>query len=176
MNITYIKNVSTLEELKKEYKRLAMIHHPDCGGDTEIMKVINNEYDYLFSKLKNTHKNKAGQYYEKENSTENAGEWKDLIEKLISLKMVKVNIEIIGSFVWVSGETKPYKEELKNLGFKWSQNKTAWYMAPEGYRRQSRKQYDLNEIRGMYGSSTIKNGSAADEQERKKKARAVISA
>ena len=176
MNITYIKNVSTLEELKKEYKRLAMIHHPDCGGDTEIMKLINNEYDYLFPKLKNTHKNKEGQFYEKENKTEDVGEWKDLIDKLISLQMIKVSIEIIGSFVWVSGETKPYKEELKKLGFKWSQNKTAWYMAPEGYKRHSRKQYELNEIRDMYGSSTIKNEKAADEKDTKKKVRAKISA
>jgi hypothetical protein len=28
---------------------------------------------------------------------------------------------------WVSGETKPYKDELKAHGFKWAQKRGAWY-------------------------------------------------
>lgn len=44
----YFTNCRTLDELKKEYRRLAMLHHPDRGGDTETMKAINNEYDAVF--------------------------------------------------------------------------------------------------------------------------------
>jgi len=87
MTFKYILNVTTLEELKKEYKRLAMVYHPDLGGDTETMKVINNEYDFLFERLKNTHKNKDGEFYTKETDTETAGEWKEVIASLIKLKL-----------------------------------------------------------------------------------------
>lgn len=166
---TYITEATTLEELKQEYKRLAMLHHPDLGGDTETMKAINNEYDALFEELKHTHKNKAGEYYTKENTTETAGAWREVIEKLIRLHMENVKIELIGSFLWISGNTRLYKEDLKAIGMKWSKNKTAWYMAPDGYKGRSRKLYELDEIRGMYGSQTIRN-----EKDESKPAQAVI--
>lgn len=41
-------NVHTLDELKAEYRRLAIIHHPDKGGRTEDMQEINAEFDRLF--------------------------------------------------------------------------------------------------------------------------------
>lgn len=42
---TYFENVTTLDELKREYKRLAKLHHPDVGGDTATMQQINAEHD-----------------------------------------------------------------------------------------------------------------------------------
>lgn len=144
----YFKNVTTLEELKAEYKKLAMANHPDRGGDLETMKEINNEYDMLFPKLKNTHKNKDGETYQKE--TNEAPSWfKDLIDTLI--RMEGVHVEIIGCFVWVSGNTKPYKDQLKELGFKWHSKKVCWYKAPEDYVKRSKKQYSMSDIRDMYG-------------------------
>ena len=48
----FFANCATLDELKKEYRRLAMIHHPDHGGDTATMQAINAEYDAFFPALK----------------------------------------------------------------------------------------------------------------------------
>ena len=47
----FSNNISTMEELRREYRRLAKLHHPDAGGDTEDMKQINSEYDTLFAVL-----------------------------------------------------------------------------------------------------------------------------
>lgn len=40
----YFANISTLDDLKREYRRLVMIHHPDRGGDTATMQAINKWY------------------------------------------------------------------------------------------------------------------------------------
>lgn len=146
--MAYFTNCKTLEELKAAYKKLALKNHPDCGGDEAVMKEINKEYDVVFPKLKNIHVNKDGEQYEKEN-TETVEEFKDIITAL--MKMQGVHIEIIGSFVWVTGDTRPHKEALKELGFKWHSKKLCWYKSPEGYRRSGKKQYSMDEIKEMYG-------------------------
>lgn len=146
-----IKSVETLEELKQAYKKLALIHHPDRGGNEELMKQLNNEYDELFEKLKSVHKNKEGVIYNKE-TQEEPRYWKEIIAQLLGLKMVDVTIEVIGSFLWVSGKTMPYKDELKKLEMKWSRGKESWYLSPPGYKKYTHKKYDLDDIRGMYGS------------------------
>jgi len=141
----------TLEELKVMYRKLATQHHPDKGGDTATMQAVNNEYDELFPRLKDTHKTKEGKTYTaRQATTETADQFKDLIDQL--MKMDDIVIEVIGCFVWVTGDTKPHKEQLKALKFQWHSKKKAWYLAPENYRKRSRKDYGLDEIRDMYGS------------------------
>jgi multiple sugar transport system permease protein len=46
----FIPEPRTLEELKKLYRTLTKIHHPDCGGTNDDMKVVNAEYKTLFEK------------------------------------------------------------------------------------------------------------------------------
>jgi len=43
----YFNSSSTLSEHKLIYRRLAMLNHPDMGGNPEIMKRINIEYDKI---------------------------------------------------------------------------------------------------------------------------------
>lgn len=157
----YFAECTTLEELKSEYKKLVMIHHPDRGGDLATMQTINAEYDETFPRLKNIHKNKDGETYEKE-SQEAPNEFKDLMEAL--LKMDGVHIEVIGCFVWVSGDTKPHKDQLKALGFKWHSKKLCWYKAPDDYKRRGKKQYAMDEIRNMYGVQYEADGESKEKR------------
>jgi len=152
MNKFFTPTPETLEELKAQYKQLAKKHHPDRGGDTATMQAINAEYDGLFPRLKDVHKTKDGETYTaRQESTETADHFKDLITQLMRLD--DIVIEVIGCFVWVTGDTKPHKEQLKALGFKWHSKKSAWFLAPDGYRQRSRREYGLDEIRSMYGTS-----------------------
>lgn len=102
--------------------------------------------------MKNVHKNKDGEKYtsQRENA-ETASEFKDLINTL--MRFDEIEIEVIGCFVWVTGNTKPYKDTLKSLGFLWHCKKNAWYLKPEDYHRKSHREYELDEIRRMYGTS-----------------------
>ena len=42
----YFANIKNLDELKAQYRRLAMMYHPDRGGSVEIMQAINAEDVY----------------------------------------------------------------------------------------------------------------------------------
>lgn len=142
----------TLEELKKLYKKLSLKHHPDVGGSNEAMKEVNAEYTALFEKLKDIHTNASGEKYKKA-TQETPEQFIEIINQLI--KFDGITIEIIGSFLWIGKNTKPYKEELKRMGFKYSAHKTSWYLAPQDYKRHSKKIYNLDEIRTMFGSQEV---------------------
>lgn len=151
----WFNNPQTLEELKKQYKKLAMKHHPDIGGNVKDMQEINAEYDKLFELLKNTHQTADGKTYKaNKETTEAPEEFRNIINSLINLK--GINIELCGSWLWLTGNTREHKEVLKGLHFKWSKSKCAWYYHTSDYRKSSRKTYSLDEIRDLYGSETIK--------------------
>ena len=127
----------TIEELKKEYKTLCKKYHPDiCKQEnaTEIMQEINSEYD---EKIK----------------TATQGN-NDIINDLLNIDTLI--IEIIGVFVWVSGDTRTHKEKLKELGYRYSSNKKMWYYVLDKglkYRRGTKKSID--DIKNKYGCRTV---------------------
>ena len=49
--MTYFKDVLTANELKSVYRRLAMMYHPDKGGNLVIMQKINDEYSNLVKEI-----------------------------------------------------------------------------------------------------------------------------
>ncbi len=46
--MSYFKNITSFADLKKQYRQLALVNHPDKGGDTAVMQAINQEFDRLF--------------------------------------------------------------------------------------------------------------------------------
>ena len=157
--LKYFKECKSVEECKKLYKKLAFKYHPDRGGDTETMKAINAEFDYVIennifksSKKDNTKKTAKKDY------DFSSSQFKDIIASLIKLEGIE--IEITGCFIWVTGNTYPQKDIIKSLGFRYSRNKKAWYIAPPEYfaqKRSYKKSYSMNDIRSKYGSQKFES-------------------
>lgn len=55
-----VSKSSSIDEIKKVYKKLALIHHPDRGGDPETFKKINEAHDVLSDPQKKRHYDAGG--------------------------------------------------------------------------------------------------------------------
>lgn len=150
----YFAKVNTLDELKKEYRRLVMLHHPDHGGDTATMQAINAEHDALFEALKAKHN---AEHDAEHQTTETPEEFREIIEAL--LRMDGVEVELCGSWLWIGGNTSAHKEALKAAGCRWSSSKKLWYWRhAEDAHRWHRGRSTIGEIRTKYGSQYFGTG------------------
>jgi len=145
MTQTQIENefigIEGINEAKKVYKILARKLHPDVGGSTELFKILNEVYNNIL-----------------ENGTNflNDSEFDLEIEKIISqiLHYEDITIEVIGSWIWLSGNTKPIKEKLKELNFKYASKKKMWFYGE--MRGRNPKQKSMEDIKAKYGCQTVR--------------------
>lgn len=72
----------------------------------------------------------------------------EFLEELI--KTEGITVEQIGTWIWVSGNTKPYKEKLKDHKFQWSKVKNMWYFHEGKRRRYYTKEFSIEEIKHKY--------------------------
>lgn len=150
----YFKNCRTAEDVKKTFKDLVKKMHPDCGGNEEAFKEMMVEYERVFETLKNTHKTAEGKTYESQKATtETAQKFADRIINIIHLESIK--IEIIGTWIWVSGDTYPHRTILRASGYEWSKSKKAWYHTGVKLEGKKRGHYNMNQLRNMFGSEEI---------------------
>ena len=153
----FFKNVNSLEELKREYRRLVMINHPDHGGDTATMQAINAEHDALFEALKAKHN---AEHDADHQTTETPEEFRKIIDALLRLDGVEV--ELCGSWLWIGGNTRAHKDDLKAAGCRWSSGKKLWYWRhSEDANSWHRGRSTIGEIRTKYGSQYFGTGARA---------------
>lgn len=169
----YFKDVETLEELRKQYKELLKQYHPDNpSGSTEATQAINTEYDSLFKVLKDRHESKGTtehtdsktEYNNMKYDFSEDAKLREVLQSIIT--MPGINIEIIGCWIWVDGNTYEHKDRLKEIGFKWAREKKKWYFHTEAFRKKSHKKLSIEDIRNYYGSTEVK----PQEQKRLKQA------
>lgn len=158
----YFNGINSLDELKRQYRRLAMLHHPDVGGDPETMKAINNEHDALFERLKAAQNAAASADAtgRTRTTTETAEEFRTVIDLL--LKLDGLDVELCGSWLWIGGNTRPHKEQLKAAGCRWSSNKGKWYWhhPEQGIGWHRGRKTTMEHIRARYGSMALRRNAA----------------
>lgn len=158
--MTYFRNVNDLQELRKQYKELLKHYHPDNGGNVADMQEINAEYDRLFKQLKNKHESKQTgtdgtktDFHNMKYDFEEDEKLREVLQKVIHFS--DITIEVCGSWIWLSGNTYQYKNELKEIGFKWGSSKKQWYWHSEAFRKRGRKTLSMDDIRSYYGSTEV---------------------
>lgn len=148
---------------KALYRKLAMQHHPDRGGDTATMQDINDQY---FQCLKSMHKKeytyeargetKTTRYYFNEDLEK---EIMERIGSVLELKLTHIDVLLIGTWIWVTGTKKEDKDlfNKNGVGFKWHSKRDAWYWHPPTKRRtRYNKNATLSGLAYSYGSEEYK--------------------
>lgn len=170
MQFKYFKAdyTTTIEEAKKQYKKLIFKYHPDLAAKngltieeaTKATQTINAEWQYLVSHNYNIHEGqqKGSTYtdWSQDVADDVTARYAEIIEALIHME--GVIIEICGSFVWLSGSTYDHKAEIKAMGFRWAPKKKMWYLAPKDWKKKSRRELTMGEIRDTYGSQVVGTG------------------
>ena len=167
-NYFKIDENTTREELNSQYRKLVKMYHPDLNRDrdtTEDMKQINAEYEYICENLDTIYRfsTREGKRYTNKNSNFAFREYMKIINDIVRYNNIK--IELIGSWLWVSGDTLPIKETLKNYGFGWSHNKKSWYKHFEPFTKKTSTRYTMNELRNMFGSVEYEKDTESNENQ-----------
>lgn len=138
------------EIVKRAYRKACMKYHPDRNpAGLEMMKAVNQAYEVL-KDLSETIS------FDSHDTNQTYGD--DLNEALNAIiGLSGLEIEVCGTWVWVSGDTKPHKDALKAAGYKWASKKMMWYFRPEEYKKRHKKGnvYSMEEIRFRHGSSKV---------------------
>lgn len=168
--MNYFSECQTLEEAKSLYRKLARENHPDMGGDLRTMQEINSQFAAFCATHAKTEAKERQRQAHSENRKSaadyhNMDEIRQYIEMMINfaLSLDGVEVELMGLWVWLTGNTKAHKDTLKawnaehyetsedpRLVWKWSPKKEAWYFA--AVPTFNRKDTSLDEIRSAYGS------------------------
>jgi hypothetical protein len=146
----WFNECGTLEEVKALYKKLAKEYHPDLGGDNVTMQEINKEYAFATAKaIKGANLSDE----EVENEILSSEAYRQAIEKVIHLD--GVILELVGYWLWATGNTYPVRATLKDAGFMFASKKLAWYFRTAEYKVSKGGKKSLDEIRSKYGSEVL---------------------
>lgn len=158
--------IRDLNDLRSAYKKLLIKYHPDNNTEdtTADMQEINAEYASLFQQLKNGFEH--SDYYEKATDRQKQNySWekdKQIREMILALSRLEgLVIEICGVWIYVRGNTKQHKKELRALGLTWNRQKECWIIHFDDYYRHGQQSMSMNYIREKYGSVFVKSAEKA---------------
>lgn len=148
----FFNNVTTLEMAKKEFRRLCMALHPDRGGNAADFVKMTEEYKTLLANLEAGGKSTA-----KDTAYETAAveRYKAVIKALAGL--AGLEIHLAGTWLWIGGNTREHRAELKKAGCRWAPKKAMWYYRDGRCRcGRGRGTTPISKIRNKYGWKKVK--------------------
>jgi hypothetical protein len=147
LKILGLKNGVSFEEIKNAYRKASMTYHPDRNpAGLEMMKLVNAAWNALSDYV-------ADSVIDNDDDINLGEELNAALNAVIGLGLT---IEICGSWIWVSGDTKPHREVLKTAGYRWAPKKLMWSFCG-GERTSSRGKFSMDDIRSKHGSQTVNN-------------------
>lgn len=152
------------DEIRAKYRKLAFEHHPDRGGDVRTMQAINAAYhDALKGLHRKQFKGSSKDYYTYYYSRDKEDAVIAKLREVIALGMPDtVQIFLVGTWIWVMGTTKPFKDQLgkSGLGMTWNGKREAWQWHA-GTKRRGRynPKASTRSIFCAYGAEQVKSES-----------------
>jgi hypothetical protein len=152
----WFMNCKTKQEAKKLFRQLVLKNHPDVGGDEKTMIAIIAEYEVIYRSLpseSNPQANETHTQYDSDKDFKMTQAMVDILNKINHLP--DINIELIGVWLWVGGNTKPVKDVLKKAGFTWHSKKELWYWKEAENKFKGKSNVDMSVIRAVYGCEEV---------------------
>lgn len=145
---------TTTESIKYAYRRACAKFHPDKNpAGLEMMKLVNSAYEALQDIMSGAAFDRTVKKESVAGSENYGDEMNTALSAIINLGLT---IEICGSWIWVSGDTRTHREILKAGGFKYAPKKSMWHFRPADYKSFNRGKWDMDKIRSTHGSEIIR--------------------
>jgi curved DNA-binding protein CbpA len=169
--MNYFQGLTTVEEIKATYKKLAFQHHPDLGGDTETMKIINNQYEAALKSCdgQKSYDSEGKEHFYRYNEVTE----REIIEFLHKFFALNLPLEsaLIGTWFWITGDTKPHKESLKEIKCQWHSKRGCWYFRPASSKSWAKGQGgSLEQLACKYGVTDLEQFKGKAKPKAAKKA------
>jgi len=146
-----------VNDVKSRYRQMCFVCHPDTGGSDEAMKELNRMYREALERCdgsKSMGDDGKERTYRYNPDVEQG--IMDKINELLHLRLTDVQILLVGYWVWITGNTRPVKEKLKEAQCRWHGKRGMWYWHDEGYRTHYSKA-DFGNICAKYGVQRVED-------------------
>jgi hypothetical protein len=150
----------TVEAVKSKYRELAKKHHPDLGGCTVTMVAVNDQYHKALEKCSGQTSEFNGKTFTYRYDAKTEQKIMDVIHQVLAIKTDALRVTLIGSWVWVTGDTKPVKDSLKEIGLRWHTKRECWYYTPTPHKGRYSKA-GLSVLAQRYGAKEFENQGKA---------------
>ena len=161
--MNYFKECQNLDEVKKLYRQLAKQLHPDKGGSTEQMQILNSEFTKVIKLMAKGYKGSGAKFTDQEAEAEilQAEAYREAVAAIINIE--GINIELCGTYIWVTpldaAKFWDFWPAMKEAKFFFAKVKKQYFFRTAENAVKNYKTLSQDQIRVKYGSQIINRNS-----------------